>query len=79
MDKKIMIAIATLILLGGAYASYMFLQHDRPASEIGQEINIPSSPVPKPEMSGSASNGISIKTLTFFRSSAPLNGPFLAR
>jgi len=49
MDKRILFAIATLILLGGAYASYLFLQHYQTQAEISQENNIPASSSPKPE------------------------------
>jgi hypothetical protein len=49
MDKRVLFAIATLILLGGAYASYLYLQRDHPRSEIGQVIDIPSSPSTRAE------------------------------
>lgn len=46
MDKKTLFAIATVILLGAAYAAYMFWQHNHPAPEIIQSKNTPPTPPP---------------------------------
>jgi len=41
MDKKTLFAIATVILLGAAYAAYEFWQHNHPAPDIVQSKNTP--------------------------------------
>ena len=43
MDKKTLFAIATVILLGAAYAAYEFWQHNHPAPDIVQSKNTPPS------------------------------------
>jgi hypothetical protein len=49
MDKKVLFAIATVILLGAAYAAYTFWQNSHPVPEIVQSKNTPTSPpVPPP-------------------------------
>lgn len=50
MDKKTLFAIATLILLGGAFASYLFWQYNHPKPEIGQVISTPPPPAPPPRL-----------------------------
>jgi hypothetical protein len=44
MDKKVLFAIATVILLGAAYATYTFWQNSHPAPEIVQSKNTPPPP-----------------------------------
>ena len=44
MDKKVLFAIATVILLGAAYAAYTFWQNSHPVPEIVQSKNTPTSP-----------------------------------
>jgi hypothetical protein len=46
MDKKVLFAIATVILLGAAYGAYTFWQNSHPAPEIVQSKNIPPPPAP---------------------------------
>lgn len=49
MDKKTLFAIATVILLGGAYAAYEYWQGNYPKPEIVQSKNTPPSlPIPPP-------------------------------
>ncbi|MFA5371868.1 MAG: DUF3014 domain-containing protein [Sideroxydans sp.] len=54
MNKKMSIAITTLVLLGAAFAAYLFWPSEQPAPEIVQIKNIPpppppiSAPVPAP-------------------------------
>ncbi len=49
MDKRVLFAIATVILLGAAYATYTFWQNSHPAPEIVQSKNtLPSPPPPPP-------------------------------
>ena len=50
MDKKMLFVIATLVLLGGAYASYLFWQYNHPKPEIVQATRTPPPPpaVPPP-------------------------------
>lgn len=49
MDKRVLFAIATVILLGAAYATYVFWQNSHPAPEMVQSKNtLPSPPPPPP-------------------------------
>ncbi|MDP4028372.1 MAG: DUF3014 domain-containing protein [Gallionella sp.] len=48
MNKKMSFAIAALILLGAAFAAYLFWQSEQPEPEIVQIRNIPPSPPPPP-------------------------------
>jgi len=48
MNKKMLFAIVALILLGAAFAAYLFWQSEQPEPEIVQIRNIPTSPPPPP-------------------------------
>ncbi len=50
MDKKTLFAIATVILLGAAFAAYEFWQHNHPAPDIVQSKNTPPSLAPAPPL-----------------------------
>ncbi len=50
MNKKILFVIATIILLGAAYAAYEFWQGNQPKPEIVQAKIIPQS-LPAPSAS----------------------------
>lgn len=51
MPKKALFILATLILLGGAYASYMYWQNNHPKTETGQaQIPPPPPATPPPEL-----------------------------
>ena len=48
MNKNISLAITALILLGAAFAAYLFWPAEQPETEIVQKKNIPLSPPPVP-------------------------------
>lgn len=57
MDKKMLFVIATLVLLGGAYASYLFWQYNHPKPEIGQAARTaPPPPAAAPPVVASQVN-----------------------
>lgn len=57
MDKKMLFAIATIVLLGAAYATYEFWQNNHPKPDFVQARNIPP-PLPTPQPASAASQVI---------------------